>query len=106
MNGGKCEIHRENFRGLLIIMSGCGRRFLQIKFSLMVPKPRNSRSFLPQKFSAIRLYNCDDLLLGNASSFTLSINDFPPGEYNFTIDATDVFEQSVTEVVQIFLSGT
>ena len=48
------------------------------------------------------LYCC---ILGNASSFTLSVDDFPPGDYNFTIDATDVFGQTATAVVELFLSG-
>ena len=43
--------------------------------------------------------------VGNVSSFTLSVGDYPPGDYNLTIAATDVFGNSVTEVVPLFLSG-
>jgi hypothetical protein len=43
--------------------------------------------------------------IGNASSFTLSVEQFPPGDYNFTIDARDVFGQTATVVVELFLSG-
>ncbi len=48
----------------------------------------------------LRYYN-----IGNASSFTLSVEQYPPGDYNFTIDATDVFGQTATVVVELFLSG-
>ena len=45
------------------------------------------------------------LLVGDAELFTLSVRDYPPGDYNFTINATDIYGQSVIEVVQFFLSG-
>lgn len=44
-------------------------------------------------------------MLGNASSFTLTVNDYAPGEYNFTVDATDVYGQTATVIVPLFLSG-
>ena len=39
------------------------------------------------------------------ASLTLSVNDYPPGAYNLTIAAEDVFGQSVSEIVSLFLSG-
>ena len=45
------------------------------------------------------------VISGNASSFTLTVADFPPGDYNFTIDAVDVFGQAATVVVELFLAG-
>lgn len=42
---------------------------------------------------------------GNAASFVISVNDYPPGDYNLTIEAEDIFDQSVSEVVSIFLPG-
>ena len=42
---------------------------------------------------------------GDANSIELSVQDYPPGDYNLTIAATDIFGQSVTEVVSLFLSG-
>ena len=42
---------------------------------------------------------------GIAASLVISINDYPPGEYNLTIEAVDIFEQSVSEVISIFLPG-
>lgn len=45
------------------------------------------------------------IITGNAASFVISIDDYPPGDYNLTIEAEDVFEQNVSEVLSIFLSG-
>jgi hypothetical protein len=43
---------------------------------------------------------------GNAAeSFVISVNDYPPGEYNLTIEAEDIFDQEASEAVTIFLSG-
>ncbi len=43
---------------------------------------------------------------GNAAeSFVISIDDYPPGEYNLTIEAEDIFDQEASEAVTIFLSG-
>ena len=36
----------------------------------------------------------------------ISIDDYPPGEYNLTIEAEDIFDQGVNETFTIFLSGT
>ena len=44
-------------------------------------------------------------VVGNASSFILSVEDYPPGDYNLTITATDVFGQTVIEAVELFLPG-
>ena len=44
-------------------------------------------------------------VVGNASSFELTVEEYPPGDYNLTITATDIFGQTVTEVVELFLSG-
>ena len=35
----------------------------------------------------------------------LSINDYPPGVYNLTVVAMDIFGQSVQDVVTLFLPG-
>ena len=35
----------------------------------------------------------------------LSVVDYPPGEYNLTIEARDFTGQSVTEVLAIYVSG-
>ena len=43
--------------------------------------------------------------VGNASSFILSVTDYVPGTYNITIDATDMYGQTTTEVIPVFLSG-
>lgn len=45
------------------------------------------------------------MCIGNVSSFVLSVEDFPPGDYNLTIMASDIFGQTVTEIVSLFLSG-
>ena len=45
------------------------------------------------------------ITIGNASSVVFSVGDYLPGDYNLTIDATDVFGQSTTVVVPLFLSG-
>ena len=42
---------------------------------------------------------------GNVSSFSLTTADYLPGAYNITIDAVDVYGQSVTVTVPLFLSG-
>ena len=42
---------------------------------------------------------------GNVSSVSISVRDYPPGDYNLTIMATDVFGQSVDEVVPFLLPG-
>ena len=42
---------------------------------------------------------------GNAASFMISIGEYPPGEYNLTIDAVDIFDQIASEVLTIFLPG-
>ena len=54
---------------------------------------------------AIYVYRVCTMHTGNASSYTLSVFDFPPGDYNVTITATDINGQTVTEVVSLFLSG-
>lgn len=35
----------------------------------------------------------------------ISIGEYPPGEYNLTIDAVDIFDQIASEVLTIFLPG-
>ena len=35
----------------------------------------------------------------------ISVQDYPPGEYNLTIMATDIFGQSVDERVSLILAG-
>ena len=42
---------------------------------------------------------------GNVSSVAISVQDYPPGEYNLTIMATDIFGQSVDERVSLILAG-
>ena len=42
---------------------------------------------------------------GNAASLVISVNDYPPGEYNLTIEAVDIFDQTASEVFTIFLPG-
>ena len=42
---------------------------------------------------------------GNVSSVLISVQDYPPGEYNLTIMATDIFGQSVAEDVSLILAG-
>lgn len=44
-------------------------------------------------------------IVGNISSVAISINNYPPGDYNLTIMATDVFNQSIDVVVPFFLPG-
>ena len=44
-------------------------------------------------------------IIGNATSIVLSVEDYSPGDYNLSIVATDVFGQSVTTVIEVFLSG-
>lgn len=36
---------------------------------------------------------------------TVTIRDFPPGAYNLSVSATDVFEQSVTVVLPFTIAG-
>ena len=43
--------------------------------------------------------------LGNATSVELSIEEYPPGDYNFTVTVTDVFNQSVTVDILLSISG-
>ena len=35
----------------------------------------------------------------------LSVEDYPPGVYNLTIEARDFFGQAVTEVIAVYMSG-
>ena len=42
---------------------------------------------------------------GDVGAFDLSVIDYEPGNYNITIIAMDVFNQSVTIVESFFLSG-
>ena len=44
--------------------------------------------------------------IGNAAgSFVISIDDYPPGEYNLTIEAVDIFDHVANETFTIFLPG-
>ena len=52
---------------------------------------------------SMTLHHCCNT--GNASSFTLSVANFPPGDYNVTVDAVDIFGQFASAVVELFLSG-
>lgn len=45
------------------------------------------------------------MFAGNVSSFSLSVVDYLPGTYNITIDAVDIYGQSVTVNVPLFLPG-
>ena len=42
---------------------------------------------------------------GNITFVAISVQDYPPGEYNLTIMATDIFGQSVDEDVSLLLPG-
>ena len=44
-------------------------------------------------------------IIGSATSVALSVEDYAPGDYNLSIVATDVFGQTITTVVEVFLSG-
>ena len=47
----------------------------------------------------------DVYILGNITSVTISVQDYPPGDYNLTITATDIFNQTVNQDVSFVLSG-
>ena len=44
-------------------------------------------------------------VLGDATSVIISVQDYPPGDYNLTIIATDTLNQTVDERVPLFLAG-
>ena len=48
---------------------------------------------------------CNDIHTGNASSVVLTVEEYLPGNYNFTVLATDVFDQSISVVVPVSISG-
>ena len=59
------------------------------------------------RFIQLRWQSCYPyaMFAGDVSSFSLSVVDYPPGVYNLTIDAVDIYGQSVTVVANLFLSG-
>ena len=48
----------------------------------------------------VTLYN-----IGNATSVLFLVEDYPPGNFNLTILATDVLNRSTSVVVPVFISG-
>ena len=44
-------------------------------------------------------------VLGDITSVSISVQDYPPGSYNLTIIATDIFNQTVDEGVSFVLAG-
>ena len=44
-------------------------------------------------------------LVGSAASLLLTIEDYPPGDYNLTIEATDIYGQSAEFLLTFFLPG-
>ena len=47
----------------------------------------------------------DMYILGDVTFVAISVQDYPPGDYNLTIIATDIFNQTVNEDVSFVLSG-
>ena len=45
------------------------------------------------------------MCIGNAASLVLSVEDYPPGDYNLTIEAVDIFGQIESLFYSFFLPG-
>ena len=44
--------------------------------------------------------------VGNNSEVTLSVTDYPPGDYNITFNYTDIYGQTAHVLERASLSGT
>ena len=45
------------------------------------------------------------MITGSATSLMLSVEDYPPGDYNLTIEVFDVFGQNADLFLSFFLPG-
>ena len=45
------------------------------------------------------------MCIGNAASLMLSVEDYPPGDYNLTVEVVDVFGQIQVLSYSFFLPG-
>ena len=54
--------------------------------------------------SCLKYWYCC-ICIGNAASLMLSVEDYPPGDYNLTIEVIDVFGQIQVRSYSFFLPG-